>query len=105
MINNPVVCTLGTQTRQGEGRGHGSSASLLKPLVCASFLLASAAAAAADNPPVTTQIVDLANKMDGVHPGFRAFHAKGIVVEGSFKASQKRPSSAAQGYSAARRFR
>jgi len=25
--------------------------------------------------------------VDGVHPGFRAFHAKGIVVEGSFKAS------------------
>jgi catalase len=43
--------------------------------------------ATADNPPVPTQIVDLANKVDGVHPGFRAFHAKGVVVEGSFKAS------------------
>src|SRR5882672_5730589 len=40
---------------------------------------------AADGVP--TQIVDLANKVDGVHPGFRAFHAKGVVVEGSFKAS------------------
>jgi catalase len=39
------------------------------------------------NPPVTTQVVDLANKLSGVHPGFRAFHAKGAVVEGSFKAS------------------
>jgi catalase len=29
----------------------------------------------------------LANKVDGVHPGFRAFHAKGVVVEGTFKAS------------------
>jgi catalase len=53
---------------------------------CVALLLASAAATA-DNASVTTQIVDLANKVDGVHPGFRAFHAKGIVVEGSFKAS------------------
>ena len=49
-------------------------------------LLASAAATA-DDPTVPTQIVDLANKVDGVHPGFRAFHAKGVVVEGTFKAS------------------
>jgi catalase len=54
--------------------------------IAVSLLLASAAASA-DAPPVTTQIVDLANKIYGVHPGFRAFHAKGIVVEGSFKAS------------------
>jgi catalase len=27
------------------------------------------------------------HKVFGVHPGFRANHAKGIVVEGSFKAS------------------
>ena len=53
------------------------------------LLLASAAtAAAADTQPVTTQVVDLANKLSGgEHPGFRAFHAKGIVVEGTFKAS------------------
>src|SRR3984957_20504920 len=57
-----------------------------KSLVCVSVLLA-CAAATADTPPVPTQIVDLANKVDGVHPGFRAFHAKGVVVEGSFKAS------------------
>jgi catalase len=57
-------------------------------LMCASLLLASAAAIA-DDPPVPTQIVDLANKVDGVHPGFRAFHAKGVVVEGSFKASSE----------------
>src|SRR5580692_8991771 len=67
----------------------GSCAShLAKSLMCASLLLASAAATA-DNLPVTTQIVDLANKVDGVHPGFRAFHAKGVVVEGSFKASSE----------------
>ncbi len=56
-----------------------------KSLMCVSLLLASAAATA-DNPPLPTQIVDLANKVDGVHPGFRAFHAKGVVVEGTFKA-------------------
>jgi catalase len=59
---------------------------LAKSSTCISLLLASAAATA-DNPPLPTQIVDLANKVDGVHPGFRAFHAKGVVVEGSFKAS------------------
>jgi hypothetical protein len=59
---------------------------LAKSLTCASLLLASAAALA-DNPALPTQIVDLANKVDGVHPGYRAFHAKGLVVEGTFKAS------------------
>jgi catalase len=53
---------------------------------CVSLLLASAAVIA-DDPTVPAQIVDLANKVDGVHPGFRAFHAKGVVVEGNFKAS------------------
>jgi catalase len=61
---------------------------LAKSLTCVLLLLA-CAAATADNAPVTTQIVDLANKVDGVHPGFRAFHAKGVVVEGSFKASSE----------------
>src|SRR5258708_32214831 len=54
----------------------------------ASLVLAPAAAIA-DNAPLPTQIVDLANKVDGVHPGFRAFHAKGVVVEGTFKASSE----------------
>src|SRR4029077_19486017 len=68
--------------------GLGSFASrLAKSAAWISFLLASVPAIAADNPSVPTEIVDLANKVDGVHPGFRAFHAKGIVVEGRFKAS------------------
>ncbi|HEY0800888.1 MAG TPA: catalase family peroxidase [Steroidobacteraceae bacterium] len=49
--------------------------------------LVSFASVAADNAPVTVQIVDLMNKLYGAHPGFRANHAKGLVVEGSFKAS------------------
>jgi catalase len=59
---------------------------LLNLVTCASLALVSAVAAAADT-SVPTQIVDLANKLDGVHPGFRAFHAKGVVIEGNFKAS------------------
>ena len=34
-----------------------------------------------------TQLVDAMNKLWGVHPGFRAVHAKGIVVSGTFKAT------------------
>src|SRR4029453_2846898 len=41
----------------------------------------------ADDQPVETAIVDAMNKVFGVHPGFRANHAKGVVVEGNFKAS------------------
>jgi catalase len=55
-------------------------------LALASLVLASAAALS-DDLPLPTQVVDLANKLNGVHPGFRAFHAKGIVVEGSFRGS------------------
>ena len=47
------------------------------------------APAIADDPPVATQIVDLAKKLNGAHPGFRPFHAKGVVVEGSFRASSE----------------
>jgi catalase len=59
---------------------------MAKSLMCVPLLMA-CAAATADNASLPTQIVDLANKTDGVHPGFRAFHAKGVVVEGTFKAS------------------
>ena len=87
MINRPLfvppVPETGKENEVALGsRGRG----LAKSLMSAALLLVSAAAIA-DNPPVPTQIVDLANKVDGVHPGFRAFHAKGVVVEGSFKAS------------------
>src|SRR5450432_4004035 len=42
----------------------------------------------ADDKPLEVQTVDALNKAFGVHPGFRANHAKGIVVEGNFKAFQ-----------------
>ena len=41
----------------------------------------------AEDQPIEQQLVDAMNKVFGVHPGFRANHAKGIVAEGSFKAS------------------
>ncbi|MEJ0092433.1 MAG: catalase family peroxidase [Methylocella sp.] len=41
----------------------------------------------ADDADLSTQIVDAMNKTWGVHPGFRANHAKGVVLEGSFTAS------------------
>lgn len=44
-------------------------------------------AAGADDTPIEVQIVDALNKAFGAHPGFRANHAKGVVAEGSFKAS------------------
>jgi catalase len=54
--------------------------------VFASGMIWSSSALAEDE-PVETQIVDAMNKVFGTHPGFRANHAKGLVVEGSFKAS------------------
>ena len=41
----------------------------------------------ADDIPVETGLVDAMNTVFGKHEGFRANHAKGIVVEGSFTAA------------------
>ncbi|MGJ5176439.1 catalase family peroxidase [Bradyrhizobium oligotrophicum] len=43
--------------------------------------------ASAEDVPIEEQIVNQMNKVFGVHAGFRANHAKGVVVEGRFKAS------------------
>src|SRR5215831_4686955 len=51
------------------------------------FGLTCPAAIRAEDQPIEEQIVNAMNKAFGTHPGFRANHAKGIVVEGSFKAS------------------
>jgi catalase len=60
---------------------------LLVAGLAASAFLGIAAPAAADEAPLPVQIVDAFNKIYGSHPGYRANHAKGIVVEGSFKAA------------------
>jgi catalase len=52
--------------------------------ILAAVIAASAHAQSAD---LNTQIVDALNKRYGVHPGFRANHAKGIVAEGTFMPS------------------
>jgi catalase len=56
-------------------------------LACLLPLVAGAGAAKAQDAPLPNQIVDSLNKAFGTHPGYRANHAKGIVAEGSFKAS------------------
>jgi catalase len=48
---------------------------------------ASAAALAADEAPLGERLVDVMNQLFGQHPGLRAMHAKGVVVEGSFTPS------------------
>src|SRR4029453_18874741 len=53
----------------------------------ATFALVSPDVARADDQPIETAIVDAMNKAFGVHPGFRANHAKGLVTESSFTAS------------------
>jgi catalase len=61
---------------------------LKKILIAASAVwLSGLAFCLADDQQIATQIVDAMNKLYGVHPGFRANHAKGIVGEGTFKAS------------------
>jgi catalase len=55
----------------------------LAPLILAAAL----GPAAAQDAALETQIVDAMNKVYGVHPGFRANHAKGVVAEGSFTAA------------------
>jgi catalase len=52
-----------------------------------SFGLTWAGIIKAEDQPIEQQLVDAMNKVFGVHLGFRANHAKGIVVEGNFKAS------------------
>ena len=63
------------------------SISLKKHAFIAALAVSLSTIAFADEVPLTTQIVDAFNKIYGSHPGFRANHAKGIVVEGHFKAS------------------
>lgn len=48
------------------------------------FVFGQAAYAVADDSPLPVRIVDQFNAIYGVHPGFRANHAKGVVFEGTF---------------------
>jgi len=60
----------------------------LRPIATALVMLAFAAPGITRaEDPLEVQIVDALNKAFGAHPGFRANHAKGLVTEGTFKAS------------------
>jgi catalase len=87
MINHPLFVRRKPEASKEKKVVLGSCVRRLASLSACVSLLLVCATATAEDPSVPTQIVDLANKVDGVHPGFRAFHAKGVVVEGSFKAS------------------
>ena len=60
---------------------------LRRGLWLAALLAISATARAADAPSLAEQTVDALNKVWGKHPGVRANHTKGLVVEGTFTAS------------------
>src|SRR5258708_38566385 len=60
---------------------------LASSLLASMIALAATWADASQGTPVVTQIVDALNTRYGIHPGYRANHAKGIVAEGTFKAS------------------
>ncbi len=55
------------------------------PLILAAAIVLGAPARTRAGDDLAVQIVDALNKVYGAHPGFRANHAKGIVVEGSFE--------------------
>ncbi len=59
----------------------------VKVLVVAATLCVGALPAPAQEADLPTRLVDVMNKIFGVHPGFRAQHAKGVVAEGSFAAT------------------
>ncbi len=58
-----------------------------KVIIAAATMFAGSLPARGQDTDVATQIVDVMNKIYGVHPGFRANHAKGVVAEGSFTAT------------------
>ncbi len=68
-------------------------------LAASLVMLATALPARAADASTAEQTVDVMNKLWGKHPGLRANHAKGVVVEGSFT-----PSKAAAGLSKATIF-
>ncbi|WP_036257479.1 catalase family peroxidase [Methylocapsa aurea] len=53
------------------------------------MLMAVSGLAAAQDSDIASQSVDAMNKLFGVHPGFRANHAKGVVATGTFKPTQQ----------------
>jgi catalase len=67
--------------------GASMAAKKLHTGLIAFMLVAALGPLEAQDTTVETQLVDAMNKLYGVHPGFRANHAEGVVVMGSFKAT------------------
>ena len=86
--NAQIGMTTGDR-RQPKTELKGESSMNKQKLLCAVTMLGLtwAGIASAEDLPIEQQLVDAMNKVFGVHPGFRANHAKGIVAEGSFTAS------------------
>src|SRR5262249_55149655 len=59
----------------------------VKSTLAAFISMAGLGPVSAQDAALATQIVDAMNKLDGVHPGFRANHAKRVVAEGTFTAA------------------
>lgn len=59
--------------------------------LCLGLAVAGWAPAHAEDGSVAEQTIDVMNKLWGAHPGLRANHAKGVVVEGSFTPSAAGP--------------
>ena len=57
----------------------------IKLLIGLASLILVPMSVSAEDENVEVELVDAMNKVFGAHPGFRAIHAKGTVVEGSFK--------------------
>jgi catalase len=60
-----------------------------RTLIALVLLSALGSAAFAEEASVAEQTVDVMNKLWGKHPGIRANHAKGLVVEGSFTPTEQ----------------
>ena len=86
-MNTPILKSGQKCEPANSARGSADQRRSARVLTAGVSILLATAAAYADDTPVTTQIVDALNKVYGSHPGFRANHAKGVVVEGSFKPS------------------
>jgi catalase len=66
---------------------------LAAALVAISRIAAAADAAPADQKPLPVALVEALNKLaGGPHPGFRANHAKGVLVSGTFTPAKTAPS-------------
>jgi catalase len=69
-------------------------------VLIAALLVSTSVPACAEQLSTAEQTINVMNKLWGAHPGMRANHAKGVVVEGSFT-----PSSVAAGLSKAALFK